>query len=367
MRLLIDARKAFDSGIGTYIRCLMPRVTSRLSQVEFSLLVERGGAQRHQYMNLDRVHFVEISSRPLSIDEQVELRLILKGYDLFWATSLAHPIFGSTPLIATVHDVAQLALPRNTIGDVLVKQAARVYFRSIRAKSRLLLFNSEFTRNEFAKWVGKPISNSSITPLGVGPEWFLEAPADPTTAPYAVCIGNLRPHKNVIFLLEAFAAVVDSLPFDLVLVGHAEGFASDDARYRSLKERLGKRLRFTGFLPEPELQRCVAQAAALIQPSLYEGFGLPALEGMSAGTPVIAACAAALPEVCGDRAAYFDPSSVQSLSQQLLLLAAQTAERRLEVVTNGIARAREFTWDRTARLTAEAITQTLANFHGSAD
>lgn len=356
MRILIDVRKAFDSGIGTYIRCVIPRVIDLLPQFEFGALVERGGERRHSYLSGERVEFIEMASAPLGLGEQAALRHHMKGFDYFWATSLAHPVFSSTPIVATVHDVAQLAtrLPGTT--QWLVKAAARLYFKSLRTTSRLMLFNSLFTSQEFDRYVGFGPAHTLVTPLGVASDWF-EVAKLPVEGgrPYLVCVGNLRPHKNLLLLLQAFADVKDRLPHDLLLVGKADGFQPPDASTRTAVARLGDRVRFSGFLPDAELRRTVACADALVIPSLYEGFGLPALEAMAAGVPVLAARAAALPEVCGSCARYFDPESRDTLVKQLTAHAAMPGSERRRWVEQGISRARQFTWEETARLTSEAI------------
>lgn len=357
MRILIDARKAFDSGIGTYIRCVVPRVIQRLPAFEFAVAVEPGGSGRHDYLSGARVGFVEMASSPLGLREQAELRSVTRGVDYFWATSLAHPVFSRTPMIATVHDVAQLATRLPGSVDWLVKAAASLYFRSLRGTTRLVLFNSSFTHREFERYVGHARADTRVTPLGVDPAWFGSQPAPDATnqRPYLICVGNLRPHKNLLLLLEAFAMVTDAMPHDLVLVGKAEGFLPSDAETRAALSQLGDRARFSGFLSDIDLREAVAGADAVVVPSLYEGFGLPALEAMAAGVPVIAARAAALPEVCGDCARYFDPDSRDALVQQLNAHAAMPGSERKRRVDEGISRARQFTWEETARLTAEAI------------
>lgn len=357
MRILIDARKAFDSGIGTYIRCVVPRVVRRLPEAEFIVAVEPGGAARHDYLRHTHVAFVEMSSPPLGVREQAELRHVTRGVDYFWATSLAHPVFSRTPMIVTVHDVAQLATRLPGSVDWLVKAAASLYFRSLRGTARLVLFNSSFTQHEFERYIGRARADTRVTPLGVDPAWFDtgKAPDAKEARPYLICVGNLRPHKNLLLLLQAFAMVTDTLPHDLVLVGKAEGFLPSDAATRAALSRLGARARFSGFLSDIDLREAVAGADAVVVPSLYEGFGLPALEAMAAGVPVIAARAAALPEVCGPCARYFDPDSRDALVQALNGHASMGSGERRERVAQGIERAREFTWDETARLTADAI------------
>lgn len=356
MRILIDARKAFDTGIGTYIRGVLPRVVRRLPGLEFAVLVEPGGASRHSYLEGVPVDLVETAAPPFGPLEQAVLRRVVRQADFFWATCLAHPVYCSTPMIATVHDVIQLATPLPDVRRGLVKAAARLYFDSLRRRARLLLFNSSFTRQEFERHVGHPRGDTWVTPLGVESAWFdMASPRSPSSRPSLVWVGNLRPHKNLPRLLQAFAAVKDTVPHDLLLVGVADGLPSADAATRALVTGLGDRIRISEVLSDATLRAAVAAADALIMPSLYEGFGLPALEAMAARVPVIAAQAASLPEVCGNSARYFDPTSVDSIALQLAEHAVMPHAERRQRVADGLARARAFTWDETARLTVQAI------------
>ena len=361
MRILIDARKAFDTGIGTYIRGVLPRVVPRLPGIDFAVLVEPGGAARHRYLEGVQVDLIETAALPFSLHEQAALRRVARRADFFWATSLAHPVYGGTPLIATVHDVVQLATGLPAGQGPFVRAAARLYLDSLRRTARLLLFNSGFTRAEFERRVGPSRGNIQVTPLGVEPTWFdVASTGVPSPHPSLLWIGSARPHKNLRRLLQTFAAVKDRLPHDLLLVGMAEGDPPADAVTRALLTGLGSRVRLVGVLSDAGLHAAMAGADALVVPSLYEGFGLPALEAMAARVPVIAARAASLPEVCGPCARYFDPTSVESLSSQLIAHAAMSQDERHRRVGDGLTRARMFTWDETARLTAQAVASLAA-------
>ncbi|MBI2745592.1 MAG: glycosyltransferase family 4 protein [Burkholderiales bacterium] len=360
LKLLVDGRKACDSGIGTYIRNVVPRVLARLPLARVRVLVAPASVNRSAWLDGSQVERVEDAGRPLGLHEQWSLRRLLAPDEIFWATSLAHPLFRPGPMVATVHDVAQLALDRHSAGGRLVHLAARRYLQSLRRNSALLLFNSAFTEREFRLHVGAPAAASAVTPLGVAPEWFEALPHAPTgVRPYFICVGSIRPHKNLRTLLAAFARVLDQLAHDLVIVGRHEGLRTREGDFAQLLAPLGERVRFLGAVDDATLRQWVAGAQALVFPSLYEGFGLPALEAMAAGCPVIASSAGALPEVCGPVASYFDPHSVDALTAALLAHARMTTEARQNQVRQGLARARRYDWDRTADLTVQGITQYL--------
>ena len=193
-------------------------------------------------------------------------------------------------------------------------------------------------------------------PNGVDPEWFDVPRPAAAERPYFVFVGNVKPHKNLGRLLDAFAALAPEIPHDLLLVGRRRGFLTGDPEIARRAESLGGRVRFTGFVETEELRRTVAGATALVLPSLYEGFGLPALEAMACGRPVLAARAGALPEVCGDAALYCDPRDPGDIAAGLRRLATD-AELAARLAAAGVAHARRFSWDDTAAGVGDAIRQ----------
>jgi len=363
LQMVVDCRKSHDAGIGTYIRNVVPRVLRQLPLARVRVLIAPGSASHAtSWIDAPRVELVEDAGRPLGLREQGALRRLLAADEVFWATSLAHPLFRSGPMVATVHDVAQLTLDRHSAGGKLVQLAARCYLQSLRRCSDVLLFNSTFTEREFNRYVGAPAAVSAVTPLGVSPAWFDALPQRSVGSdhpPYFICVGSIRPHKNLRALLVAFARVLKQLPHDLVIVGQHQGLRTREGDFAQLLAPLGERGRFLGAVDDATLRQWVAGAQALVFPSLYEGFGLPALEAMAAGCPVIASSAGALPEVCGPAASYFDPYSVDALAAALLAHARMTTEARQNQVRQGLALARRYDWGRTADLTAQAITQYL--------
>jgi glycosyltransferase involved in cell wall biosynthesis len=355
-RLLVDCRKAWDAGIGTYIRNVVPRVLQRLPLVSVRVLVAPGATGRHDYIDCSQVDFIEDSGTPLGVQEQWGLRRYLQAGEVFWATSLAHPLFWHGPLMATVHDVAQLALDSRSAGGWVVKYAARLYFESLRRRAGQLLFISEFTAREFSRHVGQPRGMSHLTPLGVDAAWFeVKAPSSSGTRPYFISVGSIRPHKNLQTLLAAFSLVRDQLPHDLVIIGKHDGFRTRESGFHELLAPLGDRVRFLGGVDDSTLRHKVAGATALVFPSLYEGFGLPPLEAMAVGCPVIASRAGAVVEVCGDKARYFEACDSDSLAAALLTQASMQPEDRWSEVRIGREWARQYSWDRTADLTAQAL------------
>ncbi|MBA3915334.1 MAG: glycosyltransferase family 4 protein [Acidobacteriales bacterium] len=262
-------------------------------------------------------------------------------------------------MAATVHDVAQLALRGNASGGAAVRTVSRFLFRDLRRHARLLLFNSEFTRAEFTRCVGVSPAEKVVTPLGVEPRWFDAIPSPAAAVPYFVCVGNVRPHKNLRLLLTAFMRVAVEVPHKLVVIGQHSGFRTRDEDVLKDLNAPGDRVQFLGSLPDALVHQLVAGADAMILPSLYEGFGLPALEAMAAKCMVLASTAGALPEICGNAARYFDPTSVEALTALLREQASMDQHQRNAWVERGQERARQFTWNHTADLTANALERIL--------
>lgn len=362
--LVIDARKAYDAGIGTYVRQLVPRVLQRLPQQPCQLWLSERSAPwlaEVQAQVGPQVRGELLAARPLSLGEQRVLRQHLGPDKLLWATSLSHPLFYNGPLVATVHDVAQLALPSAMAGGRVTKAASQVFFQSLRRSAQELLFISQFTQSEFSHWVGSPRQPVTVTPLGVDTTWFEARGAghSPQAQPYFISVSSVRPHKNFGFLVQAFAAVADRLPHQLVIVGESQGLRTVDAGLAAQVEALGGRVRFLGRIPDADLRQWVAHADAMVFPSLYEGFGLPPIEAMAAGCPVLSSTAGALQEVCGEAAPYFDPHDTSSLQAALLAHVTSSPQARQARITLGLARARHYDWERTADLTAEVFARAL--------
>jgi len=191
-----------------------------------------------------------------------------------------------------------------------------------------------------------------VTPNGVDPAFTPEGPS-PDGTPYALVVGTLQPRKNPDAAIEALALLDDS---DLRLV-----FAGPDKGGRAHAERtaeragLGARVEFKGHVPQEELAALYRGAACLVFPSRYEGFGLPALEAMASGTPVVATSAGALPEVTGGAAILVPERSPAALAGGIERALAD----RERLVAAGLARAAEFTWADTARRTLEVYRSLL--------
>ena len=252
--------------------------------------------------------------------------------------------------VVTVHDLSFERDPTVMgLRDRLVFRAAVP--RAARKAARVLAV-SERTKRDLIELYGIPDEKIVVTPNGVDPAFTPEGPS-PDGTPYALVVGTLQPRKDPDAAIEALALLDDS---DLRLV-----FAGPDKGGRAHAERtaeragLGARVEFKGHVPQVELAALYRGAACLVFPSRYEGFGLPALEAMASGTPVVATSAGALPEVTGGAAILVPERSPAALAGGIERALAD----RERLVAAGLARAAEFTWADTARRTLEVYRSLL--------
>jgi len=355
MNLAIDARMLGLSGIGTYLANLLPRLIPRYQGSRIQLIGDEGELGRLPWARGAKVTVADCRSPIYSIREQVRLpQLIARDCGLFWSPHFNVPLLYRGPLLVTIHDVLHLAMPQYMQG-LHKRLYARVLLSGVRSKANAIICSSRFTADELMRVVGVPASRIEVVHMGVDEGWFAvgERPR-PQEKPYFVFVGNVKAHKNVAGLVEAFRRIAGKVPHDLLIVGKKEGFITGDRQVERSAAAMGERVKFTGLVDEALLKRYVACAEALVLPSFYEGFGFPPLEAMACGCPAIVSDRASLPEVCGDAALYCNPDDVEDIAARMLDVAGNAA-LRAQLREKGLARARQFTWDRCARETLAVI------------
>ena len=354
--LAIDCRMARMSGIGVYLRNLAPRCMSLLADiVHFRLLGYDGAFHIPKNISWEPVVF----DAPIySITEQYRMPPVLRGCAALWLPHYPVPVLANIPLVTTIHDVAHLALTDVFTG--IQKVYAHLMFQVVRRKAAELLFVSEFSRQEFLRWVGAPRGHMTVVHNGVDQNWFkFPLGHEPVHPRYFLAIGNIKPHKNIQLLCHSFAQIAEKCDVDLVLAGEYEGFRSAETSTETLAAICPGRIHFVGPVTQEELVRLMYGATTLVFPSRYEGFGLPPLEALAAGVPVVASNIAPVREVCGEHARYFSPDSGVHLAQCLLESLNITVKVRQQQGEVGRAHARWFSWDRAAEDTARVLRKGL--------
>ncbi len=266
--------------------------------------------------------------------------------------------------VATVHDLSVFKYPE-THPIERIRHFERD-FKTSMARASHLITDSEATRREVMDFLGWPAEKITAVHLGVSPQF---APAsDIELEPclsryglgfkrYALCVSTLEPRKKIANLLQAYeclpAAVREQYP--LVLVGGV-GWLSDGLH--ATIERLAAQgwLRYLGFVPEADLPALYAGAQAFVYPSIYEGFGLPVLEAMASGVPVVTSIFTSLPEVTQGAARLVDPDDIDALSLGIHTSLCDEGWRAAAMET-GLAKARNFTWSRCVDRTIDVYRQ----------
>lgn len=364
-RIVVDARMSGHSGIGVYLQHLLPRVLPQLAAWR-PLVLTRSGMQNAIAATLPAE--VEVDTwdvPPLSARCLVSVPPRAASHDLLWTPHFNVPLRSAMPLAVTLHDLLPMTAP--SLAGTGRAVPLRWWLRAIRARARAVLCVSAFTRDEAVKFGACDRGDATVTPLGVDPEWFNTAAASsesPPRQPTIIFVGLLKPHKNVTRLLLAFERISAGIPHRLTLVAHHARVRNVDRDALSLIARLGDRVELIDDLPQDDLVARVKTADFSVLPSLHEGFGLPALEAMAAGTPVLAGNAGALPEVCGESALYCDPTSVDDIARGLLCLATDST-LRTQLAAAGRLRAAGFSWDTCATLTLTALHRALHEAPGN--
>jgi glycosyltransferase involved in cell wall biosynthesis len=278
-----------------------------------------------------------------------------EGVDLVHSMASTAPVWGSFRRVVTVHDLIYARFPEAHAGfrdkgmRMLVPRAVR--------RSQRVIVDSQNTREDLMKLVGIPSERVDVVPLGLGtrrsvpplPEREVRARFNLGERSIVLSLSAKRPHKNLLGLIDALARIAAERRPLLVLPGYPT-WHEQELREQAASAGVTADVRFLGWVSGAEIEGLWTVAEAFVFPSLYEGFGLPVLEAMARGVPVACSNASSLPEVAGDAALLFDPHDPAAIASAIECLLTNRAEvERLRAL--GEVRAREFTWERTARLT----------------
>lgn len=279
------------------------------------------------------------------------------------------PAAGGPPLAVTIHDLAVLRFPELFRG--WHRRFLTALFPRLARRARVVFTVSEASRIDIVERLGVPADRVVATPLGVDPRFAaaaldtaaVERARDRFALPerYLLVVGALEPRKNIPALLRAMRALAgDPRARDLTLVhAGAPGWRLHDLRAEAESLGVGTRVRFLGFAPDDLLPALYAGATAFAFPSRFEGFGLPVLEAMASGCPVLTSDVSSMPEVAGDAALLVDPDDDEAIADALARIwSDEPLRERLRAA--GRRRAARFTWAETARRTAEGYERALA-------
>lgn len=285
--------------------------------------------------------------------------------DLLFVPSHVLPLIHPPCSVATIHDLGFHYYPEaHTLSQNLY---LRWSTRHNAHASVLVLADSLATQQDLIRYYG--LSADKISVVYPGRDETLSPVTEPAELaairvrydlqqPYLLYVGTLHPRKNLVRLVQAYAQLLSqpagraTAPL-LVLAGQ-KGWLYREISDEVRRLGLGERVRFTGFVPEEDLAALLSGALAFVFPSLYEGFGLPVVEAMACGTPVICSQASSLPEVAGDAAVLADPLDTESLATALVRVVSDEGLRR-DLIRRGLQQARSFSWQRCARETLDVL------------
>ena len=368
MHVVIDARyiSRHQSGVGHYTQRLVGGLAAIDAHNRYTCVVERdgpglpvptGGGRWDCWPT--RVSFENHWVGDLWLTGYLPFRLARLAADVYHGPAVFLPLVKlGYRTVVTIHDLVSFLFPQT------VPRKYAVYMRlmtrlAVRSADRIIAV-SESTRDDLRRVLRVPDDKVVVIHEAVAPEFAVSPGADGIAAivhrygirrPYCLFVGNVEPRKNLARLVEAFGLLRARSAPQLVLVG-TRGWLYNGILAAVEAQGGAPDIVFTGYVPPADLPALYAGAVCFVFPSLYEGFGLPVLEAMAAGAPVVASRVGAIPEVAGDAALLVDARRPGELAEAIETVLAD-ATLRARLIERGRARARLFTWEAVARETLE--------------
>lgn len=362
-KIVIDARELRTS-TGRYIERLLHYLQQIDDKNQYVVLLKPQDIEHWQPTNK---HFEKVvcKYKEFSFGEQLGMLAQIKRLrpDLVHFGMTQQPVFYRGSSITTVHDLTTARFDNPSKNMLLFAFKQRVYrwvIKKVVRKSRVVLTPSEFVRDDLAKFTR--VNSRKIVVTYEAAEVITDKP-EPldilADKKFIMYVGRPQPHKNLGRLVESFALLQRDIPdLHLVLAGRK------DALYRRLERQVKqndiKNVVFAGYVSEGCLRWLYEHARAYVFPSLSEGFGLPGLEAMVHGAPLVSSNATCLPEVYGDGALYFDPTDVNDMASAVAKVVSNTRFRE-KLVQRGRARSKQYSWRRMAEQTIASYQEVLAD------
>lgn len=368
-RIGIDARKVRDFGIGTYVRRLVEQLAQIDEDNDYVLIVGPDGREALPELPT-RFRFSTETSKVYSLREQVSLswHLARLRLDLFHATHYVLPLWVPSRTVVTIHDVIHLLYPEFLPNRFAFLYAQRMIRRALGRAERIVSV-SHTTRRDLGRYFSLGMERVSVIYNGVD-DRFREHLAPDVLAgrlaelgvapPYLLFVGNPKPHKNLDRLLAAYARARSLRPFEgpLVVVGNDRD-AGQRIRLRADHLGIGDQVVPLGLVPDESLPVLYQGATLFLYPTLYEGFGLPVVEAMASGAPVVTSNTSALKEIAEGYAHLVDPLDVDAIAEAIAYCMAEP-EHRASLAKLGRKRAELFSWNEAATRTLEVYQRVLA-------
>ncbi|MFH2035108.1 MAG: glycosyltransferase family 1 protein [Candidatus Zixiibacteriota bacterium] len=352
MKLTIDIRMYRASGIGTYLRQLLPIIIEEKKDWTFFLLGDTKSFSDEKIIKNDNVRLIVCRAPIYSFAEQYELiKKIPVESDLYFSPHYIAPYFYRGKMVATIHDIFHIS-DQNQDKTWLKNSYARIMLKRVLNNAKIIMTDSEFTRQEMIKYNLPSIEKVRVVYIGLGieREKFSD---DKLGGPgkYLLYVGNVKPHKNLRRLIDAYKTLIEQnrINIPLKIVGESENFITGmpELREEILNSKWSSLINFTGWVDHETLIDYYRHATALVHPSLYEGFGLPPLEAMACGVPAIVSRAASLPEICGEAVLYCNPFDISDIADKISQIISER-ELRENLVKRGYQQIKKYNWKTTA-------------------
>ncbi len=362
MRIAIDATESFWprlTGTGVYVRNLVRLLLSWKLDEELWVLGIRAGDTDAGYVRPDALRLLRSPTyRTVWTQARLPLHLLRRRYDLLHLPDHKLPFWVPCRTVVTILDLAYLKFPESF--TPMHRERLNWFTRDAVMRATHAITISHSTRNDVCDLLGVPPEKVSAVQLAVDHERFRpDVPPARRPVPFILSVGALQPRKNFQFLIRAFKKLCGRRkdPIELIIVGQ-RGWMWEPIEEEAAEGPHAGRIHLRGYVPEEELASLYAGAALVAMPSLYEGFGLPLLEAMACGAPVIASDVSSFPEVLGNAGVMLRPDDEDAWVETMGLL-LDDEEQRGRMRAQSIARANMFTWERTARETLAVYRKVL--------
>jgi glycosyltransferase involved in cell wall biosynthesis len=323
-KVLIDTNWDGDTGIGRLYREVMARKPHSVQTVSMSQ-----------------------SKNPAGLLAPLHLSQKIKDVeaDVFYSPTFIPPLYSKMPFVFTIHDLMHLFYYSR-----MHKEYYRWVIGPLAKRAKKIITVSEYSKSLLVEKLGIPSDLIRVIYNGVGENFLHNQREYEMDRPYLLYVGNRRNYKNIPAMFEAFSRA--DIPTDFVFALSGSPDPELDALIRSLG--VESRVRFLGMIPEEDLPAVYKGAHATMFVSKMEGFGLPVVESMASGTPVLTSSESSLPEVAGDAAVCVSPDDVRAIQQGIEML-IKDEKTYLQCVEKGLARAQDFSWEKTAAQTWDTI------------
>lgn len=356
MRIAIDARMIRHNsmhGIARYVYGLIEELSRVEKEFTFYILA-------HHNSPLDFIQFpkhmklTHVESKLLGLREQWEIPKLIKNLhiDLFHAPSFVVPFNCPSPIVMTIHDLNHLVLAQYY--TLYHKLYYKFFVARAMKKAKIILTVSEFSKSEIIKHMGIAPQKIVVTYNGISSHYKAEHQQKDLDyirelyqlpKKYILSVCNCKPHKNLKQLVQAYCLTDVKIPLVLA-TGYDPKLQEIAANYK--KKHL---IIFSRFINEKHLPLIYAQASLFVYPSSYEGFGLPPLEAMACGVPVLASKSSSLPEILGSFVTYTEPNNIKALAHDISMILEDKKTPSLQKKTQQINHAKQFTWRNLAEKT----------------